>query len=168
MSTKENKYVINSMKTLIDLNEDKKDFEITVDIKGDKPFLFSIVDQTMLDNTPRLNYEQGMNVTKSFRHINKPFQNYFLILKSPSEEEINIDIRINMTDLAGAQVTPVLDLDSKNHMSDDRKQLIERRIAMDEKDVENTLSESEDSGFAMYGLVITILILAIIFICKRK
>ena len=155
--TTENKYVIDSMKTLIDLNEDKKDFELTFEIIGDKKFMFTVVDQTILDDTPKLSYEEGIHVTKSIKHVNKPFQNYFLVLKSLAEEDVNVKIKINLTDLSGV-----------NQISDDRKALIDRRLEMDDKDVDRHINNSKsDSNLISYLLITLILILIIVYIYQK-
>jgi hypothetical protein len=160
MTTKENVYTIDGKKTLIDLNEDMQNFQLTIQIEGEKPFLYAIVDQTMLDNTADLNYEETQNARKTLKHKDKPYQNYFLVLRTPTNEEYKVKVTTYITDLTNevGNVSPIVD------KSEERKRLVEERLAMDEKEA----PVQEESSQMLYAMIFLVLILIVIYILKKR
>ena len=128
MTTNENIYTIDGTKTLIDLNEDKKNFQITVEIEGENHFLFSIVNQTMLDNMSELNFEETIKTKKTVTHKDGPFQNYFLVLKSKNGEETRVKVTKYTTELGGGNdgVTPISALNRRDNIERSQERSQER------------------------------------------
>jgi len=115
-------YNVNSLKTMIDLNKDVASFTIKLKLNSDRPFLYSIVNQEILDNQD-IEFTEETSVEHLFDHIDKPFQNYFLILKSPSDEDVKVNVQTTFTEVKSDAVSP------------ERRSLIERRLDMDPDDI---------------------------------
>jgi hypothetical protein len=96
MQTTENVYSIGKLKQLIDLNGDSVNFQVdfNVESQSGEPFDILVVDQTTLDNNPKIEYktaEQG-KISGSITNDKNVYQNYFLILKADKDVQCKVSI----------------------------------------------------------------------------
>ena len=96
-----NKYKINSHNQLIDLNGDSINFELSFDIQSvnnNEQFEILVVDQNTLDNnenfTKTEEYKKSINgkMNGSVKSDNNKYQNFFIIIRSKNEQEVEITI----------------------------------------------------------------------------
>ena len=84
MQTTENVYSIGKIKQLIDLNGDSVNFQVdfNVESQSGEPFDILVVDQTTLDNNPKIEYKTANEgkISGSITNDKNVYQNYFLIL----------------------------------------------------------------------------------------
>ncbi len=89
---------LNKTKQLIDLNEDKINFELefTVQSTDKKPFYIVVATQEDLDSGNELEYKDVENgiITGNITADKDFYKNYYLVLKSNEENECNILINI--------------------------------------------------------------------------
>ena len=86
---------LGKIKKLIDLNGDSINFDLsfTVTCKDDTPFNALVVDQSTLDNGQELVYKEvKKTITGNILADKNVYQNYFLILKSDSPCDIELEI----------------------------------------------------------------------------
>lgn len=82
-------------KKLYDLNKDFTNFEVVFEINAKGPIQFTIINQEALDNSGEIKYNNASGSIRDKIVINNnQFQNYFLILKAASTEEIDCEIKI--------------------------------------------------------------------------
>ena len=98
MSNTVNKYVVNNIKQLIDLNGDIKNFILNFEVscKDNCEFDLLVVDQVTLDTIPNLDYKRVKEGVISGEIIadKDVYQNYFLILKADSPCECVVKVNI--------------------------------------------------------------------------
>ncbi len=89
---------LNKTKQLIDLNEDKTNFELefTVQSTDKKPFYIVVATQEDLDNGNELEYKDVENgiISGNITADKDFYKNYYLVLKSNEENECSILINI--------------------------------------------------------------------------
>lgn len=90
-------YTLGKIKQLIDLNGDSINFNINFRVTAKDssiPFNILVVDQTTLDNTPRLNYKEVVKgvISGTITADKNVYQNYFLILKSEIPCQVDVEI----------------------------------------------------------------------------
>lgn len=114
MTTVRKTYYLNKRNQLIDLNEDRTNFDITfrVDSKNGEPFDIVVADQTTLDNSPQLEYKNASTGTMSGNIVQDKniYQNYFLVLKA--EQPCEVTVEITTKDIPGSNAsnfTPPVD-----------------------------------------------------------
>ena len=86
---------LGKIKKLIDLNGDSINFDLsfTVTCKDDTPFNALVVDQSTLDNGQELVYKEvKKTISGNILADKNVYQNYFLILKSDSPCDIELEI----------------------------------------------------------------------------
>ena len=91
-------YTLGKIKQLIDLNGDSTNFNLSfkVSCKDNTPFNLLVVDQTTLDNSPKLDYKESKGTISGNIVADKNiFQNYFLILKSDTPCEVDVELMKN-------------------------------------------------------------------------
>lgn len=99
---------VNNIKKLIDLNGDKTNFELSFNVKSvnDSPFEAIVVSQTQLDSGNPLEYKkvsQGV-ITGNIIADKNVYQNYFLLLKSDTPLECEVEINIK-------EIPPKIEMD---------------------------------------------------------
>ena len=160
----EQNILVGNSQTLIDINEDKNEFEATVVMRSERPVLFTIVDQTYLDNNPEPQFEVGTNMNRSFQIKNKPFQNYYLVLRSSDGSPVKVYVKVHLTDLNDTNVTPISSLNEDRT----RQQLVEKRMAMEQKDIEENLYYPDGgNNMVLYIFLILILVLVVVYVLKK-
>ena len=160
----EQNILVGNSQTLIDINEDKNEFEATVVMRSERPVLFTIVDQTYLDNNPEPQFEVGTNMNRSFQIKNKPFQNYYLVLRSSDGSPVKVNVKVHLTDLNDTNVTPISSLNEDRT----RQQLVERRMAMDQNDIEDNLYyPNSGNNMVLYIFLILIFVLVVVYVLKK-
>lgn len=85
---------LSKIKQLIDLNDDSTNFDLSFNVscKDDTPFQMLVVDQTTLDNSPNLEYKEvSGSINGNILADKNLYQNYFLILKSETPCEVDIE-----------------------------------------------------------------------------
>ena len=102
------KYKINNHNQLIDLNGDSINFELTFDIQSNPNDKFEIlvVDQNTLDtneNFIKTEYKKSVNgnIQGSVKSDINKYQNFFIIIKS--ENEVDVEITINKKEIETQQ-----------------------------------------------------------------
>ena len=93
-------YKLNNIKQLIDLNKDKKNFELDFQVESSdgKHFDALVVTQEMLDSENPLEYQKAEGFISGKIFADKDiFQNYFLLLKS--SEPVECKVMINIKDI---------------------------------------------------------------------
>ena len=97
MPTSKKTYTLGPMKQLIDLNGDITNFDLTFTVTSQdgSPFELLVVDQTTLDSNPSLEYKNAEGTMSGNIVSDKGvYQNYFLILKSDTENKCDVTIEI--------------------------------------------------------------------------
>jgi hypothetical protein len=115
MSENKKTITLGKIKQLIDLNGDSTNFDLSfkVTCHDDTPFNLLVVDQTTLDNTPELVYKDATkSISGSIIADKNLYQNYFLILKS--ETPCNVDIEIKKKVLPKTPTVPIETLDDSS------------------------------------------------------
>lgn len=90
-------YTVGKVKQLIDLNGDSVNFSVKflVRSRNKEPFDMVVVNQTTLDNSPKLEYQhvEDGEISGDLLWDKNEYQNHFLILRadSPCECEVQID-----------------------------------------------------------------------------
>lgn len=101
-------YSVSNVKQLIDLNGTSTNFDISFQVKSQnkEPFDILVVDQTTLDNTPKLEYKriEAGEISGSLKNDKNVYQNYYLILKA--EKPCQCDVTINKKEIP-KQTQPV-------------------------------------------------------------
>jgi hypothetical protein len=123
---KKTSHIIGKIKQLIDLNGDNTNFDLsfTVTCQDDTPFYLLVVDQTTLDNTPELEYKEvNGSISGNIVADKNIYQNYFLILKS--DKQCNVDIEITLKILPK---TPEL-----KETQDPPQDILKRKTIVDDK-----------------------------------
>ena len=95
MSQTKKTYTLGKIKQLIDLNGDSTNFNLTfkVSCKDNTPFNLLVVDQTTLDNSPKIDYKEAKgSISGNIVADKNVFQNYFLILKSDTPCEVDVEL----------------------------------------------------------------------------
>jgi hypothetical protein len=96
MQTTENIYSIGKVKQLIDLNGDSINFEVDFNVESESgdPFDILVVDQTTLDNNPKIDYKTADEgkISGSITNDKNVYQNYFLILKADKDIKCKVSI----------------------------------------------------------------------------
>lgn len=91
------KLTLTRVKQLIDLNEDLKNFEVQFSVVSDNqaPFLATVIDQTILDNTDNFSYQTVENgtITGEVKHDKNTYQNHYLLLKADNPCVVTVNIR---------------------------------------------------------------------------
>ena len=91
-----NRYNVSSVQQMIDLNGDAKNFKLKFTCKGEDdsvPFEVLVMTQAQLDNpdSKNLNYKKiNGSITGEILADKNIYQNYFLLIKSPKDCEIEI------------------------------------------------------------------------------
>jgi hypothetical protein len=89
---------LNKTKQLIDLNEDKTNFELEFNVQSmdNKPFYIVVATQEDLDSGNELEYKNVENgiISGNITADKDFYKNYYLVLKSNEENECNININI--------------------------------------------------------------------------
>jgi hypothetical protein len=88
-------YSLTSMKQLVDLNGDTKNFDLTFTATCQEGASFDavVVDQTTLDNNNNLEYKKAEGTISGNIIADKNvYQNYFLLLKSAKPCKVNVTI----------------------------------------------------------------------------
>lgn len=89
-------YSIHNVKQLIDLNGDSTNFDITFKVasKNGAPFDVLVVDQATLDTNPNLQYRRADKgiITGTISNNKNIYQNHFLVLKSDTPCECDVEI----------------------------------------------------------------------------
>jgi hypothetical protein len=96
MTIQSRKYKINNIKQLVDLNgastNFKLEFKVTC-LEKDKEFDCVVIDQTTLDSGETLPYKRVKgSLSGNFKIDNNIYQSYYLILKSDTECEVEVEI----------------------------------------------------------------------------
>ena len=100
MTQSTKKYTLSKMRQLVDLNEDSVNFDLTFKVSSldNKPFYVVVVDQTTLDNSDELNYNEAKkSISGNILADKNVYQNYFLIMKA--DEECNVEVELIKRDL---------------------------------------------------------------------
>lgn len=97
MSQIKKTYTLGKIKQLIDLNGDSTNFNLNFKVAAkdsSQPFNILVVDQTTLDNTPELNYKEVTKgvISGTIVADKNIYQNYFLILKSETPCQVDVEI----------------------------------------------------------------------------
>jgi len=93
-------YKLNNIKQLIDLNKDKKNFELDFQVESSdgKHFDALVVTQEMLDSETPLEYQKAEGFISGKIVADKDiYQNYFLLLKS--NEPVECKVMVNVKDI---------------------------------------------------------------------
>ena len=93
-------YKLNNIKQLIDLNKDKKNFELDFQVESSdgKHFDALVVTQEMLDSETPLEYQKADGFISGKIVADKDiYQNYFLLLKS--NEPVECKVMVNVKDI---------------------------------------------------------------------
>lgn len=101
---------VSKNKKLYDLNKEFTNFEVDFMIKSEHPYEFTIVNQNTLDNEDiKYNKVKGGVVSDKITVNDNIFQNHFLIIKTDSELERDVEVSINCRELKyiEKQPTPV-------------------------------------------------------------
>lgn len=164
LDTKQHTYKIDNKITLVDLNGASNNFEITVSAysKANTKFLYSIVDQTMLDDNGEPDFQETLNMKRTFQHVNKPFQNYFLMLKSPTTTPIDVDVTILLSNLAK--------LNQPGHTPLQDTTLTKRQI-LNEKMKTQTVATANPGNLndeRLLKILLALLVLFVIIYCVKK
>jgi len=108
MQTTENVYSIGKIKQLIDLNGDSVNFQVdfNVESQSGEPFDILVVDQTTLDNNPKIEYKTANEgkISGSITNDKNVYQNYFLILKA--DKDVQCKVSISKKDLPKTNFPP--------------------------------------------------------------
>ena len=96
MTIQNRKYKINNIKQLVDLNGTSTNFKLEFKVtclEKDKEFDCVVIDQTTLDSGETLPYKRVKgSLSGNFKVDNNIYQSYYLILKSDSECEVEVEI----------------------------------------------------------------------------
>lgn len=95
MSIKKETYICDSIRKLIDLNQDVVNFhlEFTITSKEGEEFYVCIVDQNTLNNKKELEYKKAKgSISGSVTQDKDVYQNYFLVLKADKPTEVDVEI----------------------------------------------------------------------------
>lgn len=96
MATNRQTHQVSKIKKLIDLNGETTNFDITFRVasRNKEPFDLLVVDQTTLDNTPKMEYKKVENgvISGNIVHDKNVYQNYFLILRADNPCECDVEI----------------------------------------------------------------------------
>ena len=99
MSVIKNVYSVNQIKQLIDLNNNKTNFDLTFEVKSlnNKPFRAVVLSEAQLNSGNPIEYKEVREGYISGNIVNDKgvYQNYFLLLKSddPQDCEVTLSIR---------------------------------------------------------------------------
>ena len=128
MSRIQNRYNVNQIKQLIDLNKNKTNFELNFEVKSidDSPFKALVISEANLNSGNPLEYKdvnEG-HITGNIINDKGVYQNYFLLLKSdaPTECDVTIDIK-------DVQLNPEVQ----------KQQFLEKQNQMEQEILENYL-----------------------------
>ena len=89
---------LTTLKKLVKINGDLKDFAADVNVKSvdGKNFMFQFFSQTDLDNSNKLQYDMGNNISTSFKVTDKPYESYYVMLKSTDDEPVVVQVTIDL------------------------------------------------------------------------
>jgi hypothetical protein len=99
---------VTSRQQLIDLNEETTNFDLTFTAKSldNSHFDVLVVDQTTLDNNPKLEFKRAKGVISgNIISDNNVYQNYFLCLKA--EKQCDVEILINKKEIQPRPKQPI-------------------------------------------------------------
>jgi hypothetical protein len=156
-------YIIDNTDTLIDLNKDLKDFEVDIQAEADEPFLFTIVNQSILDDQQGLKFNQTKTLNYKFSETNKPFQNYYLVLRSASDTEVKIKVALDLRPVKNA--TSIKEEDKLVNMR------VNKSSSEMEREMKNEMMANKEfnySSYSNYAIVVLLCILIIAIIMKKK
>ena len=145
---------IGKIKKLIDLNGESVNFEINFRIACKNPFEMLVVDQTTLDNSPKLEYKlvNTGEISGTVKNDKNVYQNYFLVLKAENDSECFVEID-----------KKELPKNSNISLPENNKNLEEQKMGEIAKQSLN--KSSSNSNSLSWGKIILILF-GIIIICS--
>lgn len=152
-------YTLGKIKQLIDLNGETTNFDLSfrVSCHDDTPFNMLVVDQTTLDNTPELEYKEvTREISGNILADKNIYQNYFLILKSDKQCQVNVEI-----DKKPLPKTPNISVDGLQSVNP----------SMSQQTRPNILSPSGSIPWKKIGLIILVVLIAggiLWYLYKRK
>ena len=143
---------LNSIKQLIDLNGDKVNFELTVQVSSEnkEPFEALVVTQTILDSDQELKYKKVENGFMSINISNDKgvYENYLLLLKC--DKAVNCEIKIDIKDIA---YDPKHEINKKKMEREFvERESIERESIEREKQIINKKHKEKEKEKEMYEL----------------
>lgn len=106
---KQTTYLVNNIKTLIDLNGDATNFHLVFNVKSanNAPFEMVIVDQQTMNTQESLSYqsiEEG-EINGELTWDRNIFQTFYMILKAKNPTEISVDLDLNLIEPASFDET---------------------------------------------------------------
>lgn len=97
---KQTTYLVNSIKTLIDLNGDATNFHLVFNVKSanNAPFEMAIVDQQTMNTQESLQYQliKEGEINGELTWDRNIFQTFYMILKAKNPTEISVDLDLNL------------------------------------------------------------------------
>ena len=167
MSVNENVYKVGKNITLVDLNEQTKDFSCSIEAycEEGRNFLYTIYSQSQLDNQPLAN-KLTNKLRTTFTSYNKKFENYYLVLQCPDDMPINVRVKTLITRLPPKRETKKTLNKSEE---EGKKNFFKERLANNS----NHPRDSNEEGIITSRVVFNSLLavtafLTIVYIAKQK
>jgi len=96
-------YEVNSFKQLIELNDNKTNFDLSFEVKSEnsEPFKALVISETDLNSGNEINYQNVLNgyISGNITNDKGVFQTYFLLLKTDIEKTIKCTVTLDLKDI---------------------------------------------------------------------
>lgn len=173
---------LTQMKKLIKINDQVKDFtaDVTITSEDGRDFMFQFFSQSDLDSSKDIKYDLGNNISTSFRVEGKPYESYYILLKTDSDKPVRVKITVVLNEIkngGNSQKKTVLDNNLGNGGGmGDMKDMTDRRLSNDESTKQDILDRPQSNNdpissfVADYSLQIGLcfLVVMVIVIARTK